>query len=177
MEATREATREDNKTTKQAGQPAPAVACLQGSTVHPHPMLSPCVCLLQVSDFGLSHALDGAASITVPRYGITTHMAPEVLARSQVSRASDVYSFGVVLWQMLSSKRPWEGMGCDAARDAVVNLQQSLKVPVGVAADVAALCTSCMSWHAAARPSMVQVEQKLQKLLAQTNPILLLQDF
>jgi serine/threonine protein kinase len=137
----------------------------------------PVLCLLQVSDFGLSHHLDGAASITVRRYGITTHMAPEVLMRSEVSRASDVYSFGVVLWQMLSSRRPWEGMGCDAVREAVISQKRGLQLPAGVPDDGAALCMACLSWHPAARPSMAEVEQQLQQQLARVNPMPLLQDF
>jgi serine/threonine protein kinase len=130
-----------------------------------------------VADFGLSHFLEGAERLKVERYGITTHMAPEVLASSLVSKAADTYSFGVVLWQMLSGRRPWQDMRQDAVREAVLVQRRALEPPAGLPPELAALCAECMAWEPAARPSMAQVEARLQQLLECLSPAPLLQDF
>jgi sterile alpha motif and leucine zipper-containing kinase AZK len=104
-------------------------------------------------------------------------MAPEVLAQSQVSTASDVYSFGVVLWQMLSSRRPWEGLGCDAVREQVVHRGVELQLPGGLPEGVALLCRRCLARQPSARPEVGEVQRALQQLLQQLSPEPLLQDF
>ncbi len=133
--------------------------------------------LPQLADFGLSQALGGRDSVEVEQYGIVTHMAPEVLASCLVSRAADSYSFGVLLWQMLTGCRPWQGMGVDAVREAVARQRRALEVPADAPPELAALCRECMAWEPAARPSMAQVEARLQQLLEHLSPESLLQDF
>lgn len=51
-------------------------------------------------DAGPHGALDG----TVP------YLAPELINRSQRSKASDVWAYGVLLWQLVTGRRPYEGL-------------------------------------------------------------------
>jgi serine/threonine protein kinase len=65
---------------------------------------------LLLSDFGLAHLLkqEGLEGGTSLRYGTPHYMAPEHI-NGYPDRCSDVYALGVILYQMLVSRRPFEG--------------------------------------------------------------------
>eukprot|EP00951_Prasinocladus_malaysianus_P040323 scaffold462001_cov48-Prasinocladus_malaysianus.AAC.1 len=65
--------------------------------------------LAKVADFGTSILLSETESASNFFAGTPTHMAPEVLATSTVSRASDVYSFAVTIYETVTGLRPYPG--------------------------------------------------------------------
>src|SRR3989338_7405355 len=69
--------------------------------------------LAKVADFGLSIRLMGSDQLRVttvdsPMANINPiWAAPEVLSRSEYSRAADVYAMGLILWELLVRERPF----------------------------------------------------------------------
>lgn len=73
----------------------------------------------RISDFGL--AVPVAEATTGELAGTPLYMAPEQLARGEVSFRSDVYSLGLILYECLTGRRPFEG----ASRAELMSLQRS----------------------------------------------------
>mmetsp|Transcript_25840 Transcript_25840/g.42413 ORF Transcript_25840/g.42413 Transcript_25840/m.42413 type:complete len:541 (+) Transcript_25840:765-2387(+) len=68
----------------------------------------------KLSDFGLSR-MKCQSSTLANSVGTAAWMAPELFDDLPIySEASDVYAFAILLWEILSSKRPFEG--CNPAR-------------------------------------------------------------
>src|SRR3989338_3488031 len=69
--------------------------------------------LAKVADFGLSIRLMGSEQLKVttvdsPMANINPiWAAPEVLSRSEYSRAADIYAIGLILWELLVRERPF----------------------------------------------------------------------
>jgi serine/threonine protein kinase len=71
---------------------------------------------VKVLDFGLAKSASGESAgqdITVTQIGSVigtpAYMSPEQLRVNPTDRRTDVWSFGCVLYEMLTSKRPFEG--------------------------------------------------------------------
>lgn len=66
---------------------------------------------LRLSDFGLAHVIeqDQAVGGSSLRTGTLAYMAPEHLY-GRPQRRSDIYAVGVMLYEMLTSKQPFEAM-------------------------------------------------------------------
>ena len=60
--------------------------------------------------------------------GTYSWMAPEAFRLHQYTEASDVWSFGVVLWEILTKKVPYEGVGPIIAAFNVVKNGSMLEV-------------------------------------------------
>lgn len=86
----------------------------------------------RISDFGL--AVPVAEATTGELAGTPLYMAPEQLARGEVSFRSDVYSLGLILYECLTGRRPFEG----ASRAELMSLQRS-GMPSSPARDVIGL--------------------------------------
>jgi hypothetical protein len=65
----------------------------------------------KVIDFGIAKARDSSLETrTGVLKGRTNYMAPEQLTR-HIDRRSDIFSVGVMLFEILSGRRLWQGMG------------------------------------------------------------------
>ena len=67
-----------------------------------------------VSDFGLSLSVSSAAAAPsmAAQRGTLQYKAPELFElKPRTSPGVDVYAYGVLLYQLLSLKQPWEGLG------------------------------------------------------------------
>lgn len=70
---------------------------------------------VKVTDFNLSRLSDAA----MPVPGVASSVvasnprwhAPEIIKDSHFSKAGDVYAFGLIMWEMITWKLPFEGMG------------------------------------------------------------------
>ncbi|PWA91569.1 RNA-induced silencing complex, nuclease component Tudor-SN [Artemisia annua] len=60
----------------------------------------------RVTGFGSVFLLSEGQSSEDPEW-----MAPEVLQEEAVDEKTDVYSFGVIIWELLTMKLPWNGVG------------------------------------------------------------------
>jgi serine/threonine-protein kinase len=63
----------------------------------------------KVTDFGIAKVV-GGENLTRQGYvlGTTLYMAPEYLSKGEVSRSTDIYALGVLLYEMLTTRKPFE---------------------------------------------------------------------
>ena len=88
--------------------------------------------------------------------GTYQYTAPEILDEDlgdgTVRPSCDVYSFGVVVWEMISGKRPWDGMRPNQIIISVSKGKQ-LEIPSDWAAEMQGFVSKCLSRDQASRPS------------------------
>ena len=83
---------------------------------------------IKICDFGISRVSSHTETMT--SVGSVAWSAPEVLRKEQYNQKVDVYSYGVVLWELVSLKEPYEGMGRVEAAIAVAT--NGLRPPIPV---------------------------------------------
>ncbi|GIL61223.1 hypothetical protein Vafri_15628 [Volvox africanus] len=122
----------------------------------------------KVSDFGLSMQLKRTnEAVKTGAYGTITHMAPEVLRDSALSKPADVYSIGVLLWQMVTGSRPWAGLShLQVSVEVGTNMRQ-LQWPSWVHSGVRLLGQRCLSPKPDERPTAAQMQAELAELMRQ----------
>jgi len=121
----------------------------------------------KVMDFGLSRFLDAGHSIVTGVQATYQYSAPEIidedLGDGTVRPSCDVYSFGVVLWEMLSGKRPWEGLRPNQVILAV-SKGKELVVPGEWDMDKRSLVARCLARDQAARPTFEEIHALLRDM-------------
>lgn len=80
---------------------------------------------IKVADFGLAKAIDKLNLVTHAGkvVGTPAYMSPEQTRGEQVGTASDIFSLGVVAYEMLASKRPFEGASYSEVVDRIQNTE------------------------------------------------------
>jgi eukaryotic-like serine/threonine-protein kinase len=109
---------------------------------------------VKLADFGIGKALEEASTDgTASLKGNLGYMAPEQLARAQVSPATDVYAAGVLLWELLTGRRLFSAAFAFAAatesRQRPIAPPSTLNAAVPPALD--AVCARAMSLAPAER--------------------------
>ncbi len=80
---------------------------------------------IKVADFGLAKAVDKLNLVTHAGkvVGTPAYMSPEQTRGESVGTASDIFSLGVVAYEMLASKRPFEGASYSEVVDRIQNVE------------------------------------------------------
>ena len=80
---------------------------------------------VKVADFGLAKAVDKINLVTQAGkvVGTPAYMSPEQTRGEAVSTVSDIFSLGVVAYEMLASKRPFEGGSYSEVVDRIQNAE------------------------------------------------------
>jgi serine/threonine-protein kinase len=73
---------------------------------------------VKLADFGIGKVLHDGDDKTRSFKGNLGYMAPEQLARQELSPAADVYAAGVLLWEMLTGKRLFTALDLEGTGDA-----------------------------------------------------------
>ncbi|KAL6601431.1 hypothetical protein ACP70R_044651 [Stipagrostis hirtigluma subsp. patula] len=134
----------------------------------------------KVSDFGASRYIPtDRTGLTTKVQGTIGYLDPMYFYTGHLTEKSDVYSFGVILVELLTRKKPFSYLSSDG--DGLVahfvnlldegNLVEILDPQVkeeggGEIHEVAELAASCIKLSSEGRPTMRQVELKLEGLRA-----------
>ncbi|GFR40686.1 hypothetical protein Agub_g1277 [Astrephomene gubernaculifera] len=115
---------------------------------------------VKVCDFGLSKYLEGSYMSTGTYPGTVGWMAPEVMdcerSRKQVDEKCDVYSFGVIMYELVTGRRPWEGLNSMQVMFAIGH-NKRLELPAGVEPRVEQLIERCWATNPGDRPSFTEI--------------------
>jgi len=133
---------------------------------------------IKVLDFGLAHItlpeeaaseMETASRVTAQGtiIGTTPYMSPEQIGGKPISATSDIFSLGVVFYEMLAGRLPFTGDSSLAVLTAIVNEHP---VPLGrlkpeLPAALSSLVMSMLEKERSARPSAVEVDDALDKIL------------
>ncbi|CAG9463479.1 unnamed protein product [Pedinophyceae sp. YPF-701] len=109
----------------------------------------------KVGDFGLSQVVTTEAKVS--KFGTVTHMPPELLRDGRLSPAADVYSFGVVVWQMVTGKRPFDGLRVPQIIARVLEQGHKFEFPEGTHAGIKELAERCMAREPEDRPAFSEI--------------------
>jgi len=106
---------------------------------------------LKIMDFGLASVMESTIPFSDDVYEMTggtgslRYMAPEVADSRPYNNKADVYSFGILLWELLSCKKPYAGLGIDEYYDEVVYGEVRPNIDSRWHKELADLMIKC--WH------------------------------
>ncbi|KAL6595029.1 hypothetical protein ACP70R_048132 [Stipagrostis hirtigluma subsp. patula] len=135
----------------------------------------------KVSDFGTSRGIPiDQSGVNTAIQGTFGYLDPEYYHTWRLTEKSDVYSFGVVLVELLTRKKPFARLSSPGAsltaefillvnQDKLSEILDPQVIKEGAeeeAKEVAAVAVKCLSLHGEDRPTMRQVETRLEALQA-----------
>lgn len=132
----------------------------------------------KVSDFGASRGIPiDQTGVTTAVQGTFGYLDPEYYYTGRLTEKSDVYSFGVMLVELLTRKKPFVPMSSPGAnltaefillvnQDKLFEIIDPQVIEEGgeEAKEVAAVAVMCLSLNGEDRPTMRQVETKLEAM-------------
>lgn len=120
--------------------------------------------VVKVSDFGLSRMKHHTFLSSKSCAGTPEWMAPEVLRNEPANEKCDVYSFGVILWELTTTRIPWEGLNPMQVVGAVGFQNRRPEIPEDVNPAVAQIIRDCWQTEPHLRPSFSQLMSRLYRL-------------
>ncbi|XP_065183377.1 mitogen-activated protein kinase kinase kinase 20-like [Sycon ciliatum] len=97
----------------------------------------------KICDFGCARYLKATTKMTLA--GTFPWMSPEAIQQGKVGPPTDAFSYGVVVWELLTSKIPFDGFESIQIAWLVVTHETRLTIPSSCPEKIATLLTSC--WH------------------------------
>ncbi|XP_042376319.1 wall-associated receptor kinase 5-like [Zingiber officinale] len=132
----------------------------------------------KVSDFGASRFIPiDQTHIVTAIHGTFGYLDPEYYHTSQLTEKSDVYSFGVILLELLTGKKPINSTNDGSQQNLAMNFLQAMRENMlfdliedrilhegtkQELLEISSLIKICLSLKGAERPTMKEVEYKLQ---------------
>ncbi|RAL40691.1 unnamed protein product [Cuscuta campestris] len=119
--------------------------------------------VVKVADFGIARFLNKGGVMTAET-GTYRWMAPEIMNHQPYDQRADVFSFGIVLWELLTSKVPYDNM---TPIQAAVGVNQGLRPQLPEDTHPKLLDVMQRCWQAAPdnRPSFSEIKAELEELL------------
>ncbi|WVZ54330.1 LOW QUALITY PROTEIN: hypothetical protein U9M48_005142 [Paspalum notatum var. saurae] len=125
--------------------------------------------VVKVADFGLARFQDGGGAMTAET-GTYRWMAPEVINHQPYDSKADVYSFALVLWELMTSKIPYNTM---SPLQAAVGVRQGLRpqIPENANPRLVKLMQRCWEAIPPDRPSFAEIIPELEDIQAQAQAL------
>ncbi|ONK57114.1 uncharacterized protein A4U43_C10F16760 [Asparagus officinalis] len=122
--------------------------------------------VVKVSDFGVARFQ--SQGVMTAETGTYRWMAPEVINHQQYDQKADVFSFAIVLWELATSKVPYDTM---TPLQAALGVSQGLRpeLPAKTHPKLVDLMQKCWDALPAKRPSFVEITAELEDLLGKVQ--------
>ncbi len=121
---------------------------------------------IKLTDFGIAKRAEQEATRSGAVRGKFAYIAPEQARNEHVEPRSDVFSVGILLWELITNRRLFSGLGdleaLRAVREGKIQRPIDIDPKIDPQADV--LVMSALSRDIAKRPTAGQLGQKLRSL-------------
>lgn len=119
--------------------------------------------VVKIADFGVSRNPPQEGDMTAET-GTYRWMAPEVINHKPYDHRADVFSFAVVLWELVTSKMPYENL---TPLQAALGVRQGmrLEIPSWVHPQLSKLIQQCWDENPNVRPSFAEITAELEDML------------
>lgn len=118
---------------------------------------------LKIVDFGVS-CFEAECDYRADDPGTYRWMAPEMLRHNQYTRKVDVYSFGIVLWELVTTRLPYEEMSAVQAAFAVLHKNARPSIPPDCPPPLNDLMCQCWCTDSEKRPEFWEILRTLATL-------------
>jgi serine/threonine-protein kinase TNNI3K len=119
--------------------------------------------VVKVADFGVARLESQNGDMTAET-GTYRWMAPEVINHKPYDNKADVFSFAIVLWELATSKVPYDNL---TPLQAALGVRQGLRpeIPSAVNPKLANLIKKCWDENPDKRPTFPDITLELENLL------------
>jgi len=76
---------------------------------------------IKVGDLGIAKSLNSSMEMAQSVAGTPYNMAPEIIKGEKYGQKTDIWSLGCVLYEMVTFKRPFEGVKIESLFEAIIN--------------------------------------------------------
>ncbi|CAL5024588.1 unnamed protein product [Urochloa decumbens] len=116
-----------------------------------------------IADFGVSRHPSQEGDMTAET-GTYRWMAPEVINHKPYDHRADVFSFAIVLWELVTSKIPYENL---TPLQAALGVRQGMRldIPSGLHPPLSKLIQQCWNENPNVRPSFAEITAELEDML------------
>ncbi|KAJ6839206.1 serine/threonine-protein kinase STY8-like [Iris pallida] len=123
--------------------------------------------LVKVADFGVAR-FQNQGGVMTAETGTYRWMAPEVINHQAYDQKADVFSFAIVLWELATSKIPYE---LKTPLQAAIGVRQGDRpeLPENTHPKLLALMQRCWDANPTIRPSFSEIEIELEELLKEVQ--------
>ncbi|KAL6856979.1 hypothetical protein ACP4OV_018361 [Aristida adscensionis] len=119
--------------------------------------------VVKIADFGVARhgSLEGQMTAETGTY---RWMAPEIINHQPYDHKADVFSFAIVLWELATSKVPYDNM---TPLQAALGVRQGLRleIPAGVHPRLSKLIQECWDEDPDVRPTFAEIIIELEEIL------------
>ena len=126
---------------------------------------------MKLLDFGLAKIIENASVEADEVYvmsgetGSLRYMAPEVAEGLPYNSSADVYSFGIILWELNSSKKPFEGLNRDLFYERIVHGGERPPLNRKWPRELSNLMSECWDADLHNRPTFHDIVRRLDAML------------
>ncbi|TKW08042.1 hypothetical protein SEVIR_6G003000v4 [Setaria viridis] len=119
--------------------------------------------VIKIADFGVARHGSQEGQMTAET-GTYRWMAPEIINHKPYDNKADVFSFAIVLWELATSKVPYDNM---TPLQAALGVRQGLRldIPASVHPRLSKLIRRCWNEDPDARPTFAEIIVELEDML------------